>query len=136
MNANHPTYLRKFEHTIRDNERIQYLGRLSREEVRLLLRRSWRYVNASWVEVVSQADIEASAMGIPVMSTRHSYLQDFVGGGYLQLEPKDFIHSSTGARVLTETRQSRIGEPSFKLSTWSDAAARLADVYSRFGVSP
>lgn len=134
VNSNHPRYIKEFFQVIQASERIEYLGKLGRDEVRALLRCAAGYVNASWMEVVSQADIEAASLGIPVMSTRHSYLRDFIGSGYAPLEPKDFLHTSVGAEALTEARQRQVGDPTLASTSWSDAAARLAGVYSRFGV--
>jgi glycosyltransferase involved in cell wall biosynthesis len=129
-NNNHNSYVTEFRRIISRYDKLTYHGSVDLAKVRATLLTSKYYVNASWCEVVSQADIEAASSGCMVISTRHSYLSDFLGCGYAVIDPL-CIASGRGTEHLDKAMQLGVRGSSALMKTWPEAITALDDVYRK-----
>ncbi len=128
INDNHRSYARRFREIVSSSEGITYWGRVGADAVKRGLAGAKVYLNPAWFEVVSQADCEAAALGVPVVTTRHSYASDFLQGSALELDPA-VLSSVEGAEYLAS--QLRLADAPLLASeiTWEMAVDALLGSY-------
>ncbi|QCO99610.1 glycosyltransferase [Arthrobacter sp. 24S4-2] len=100
LNTNHKAYADNFLQQIAEHENLEYLGSKDHNEIMGILQRCDVYINPAWFEVVSQADVEAACMGLRIVSTRHSYLEDALGTEVQRFDPIGLLGSGASDRLL------------------------------------
>lgn len=128
LNGKHKGYVRDFLDVIESSDTLTHVGALPSEGVVDVLRHSAAYVNAAWFEVVSQADIEAATLGLPVLSTQHSYLDDFLGDGHAIIDPSRMKEADGADYIIQLLTTARPATPATQPS-WAESAALLDDAY-------
>lgn len=128
-NSNHEKYVQAFENEIQRNDCLTYAGNLDRNELQTLLRSSTHYVNASWFEVVSQADFEAAALGCRLVSTKWSYLDDFID--FQNIDPSALL-SDTAPSILEKALVDSTRVSDVPTLAWDSAAEALIRAYNQF----
>jgi len=125
-NEKHRAYIRKFRQIIDCDKDMIWLGRQPASRIKSLLAGSTVYLNLSWYEVVSQADIEATSQGCRVVTTEHSFIKDHLQ--ISQLDPNLIVDEDRRTEVLDQINMATV--PGVKwIPTWSDAGAALVDAY-------
>lgn len=89
VNPLHTKYASEFHQLAERSKYVTYAGRVDHSELPHQMRRARVYVNAAWFEVVSQADVEAASLGMPIVTTMHSYIEDTLGNGVARLDPRE-----------------------------------------------
>ena len=126
-NMRHPGYYAAFSELAKMSPYVTHLGNLQHAELRGALSISRAYINPAWMEVVSQADNEAAAMGTPIVTTMHSY-----GHGELQEDPPSLDPESiakSGDDVLRDILRTARPVEVPNAVTWDQAGDKLAEVY-------
>ncbi len=130
LNGKHGQYCRDFLAIVDQEPNIEYLGILNASGVSRLLSRSETYLNPSWCEVVSQADMEAVASGCRVATTIYGYADDFTARRIGIIEPRRFILEPENAIRDVLERATTTDVVDLQALTWRNAAAALVAVYS------
>lgn len=99
LNGNHKSYSDKFLQVVENNDNVEYLGHQDHGAMTEILHRCDVYINPAWFEVVSQADVEAACLGLRIVSTRHSYLEDALGPEVKRFDPVDLLGGGAGERL-------------------------------------
>ena len=130
-NVNHPQYFQEFLRQVNANPRVSYVGPLDQTGVISSLRSASAYVNAAWFEVVSQADVEAATLGLPVLSTVHSYLDDILGPGHAIVDPGKIASEDAGEYLCSQIEKAKLASVTITSKpTWQDASDALKVAYS------
>ncbi|MBF4561454.1 glycosyltransferase family 4 protein [Microbacterium sp. VKM Ac-2870] len=127
INENHRSYSRAFLKLIASSDHCSYLGHVGREELRSHLERARAYVNPSWFEVVSLADCEAAAMGVPVVTSVHSYIDDLLPN-VSRIDPVRVSMDADGSYLASCIESARVVEPPPE-RTWDQVGEELLDGY-------
>ncbi|NKR46651.1 hypothetical protein GS506_18605 [Rhodococcus hoagii] len=129
-NNNHKAYVQRFETCVDRASNLSYMGQRSPAEVKSLMQNSLYYVNAAWCEVVSQADIEAASQGCRVLSTKYSYLSDFIPGGFTEIDPHRIVDGGALGYLQGLLGGDAIAEAELPHDTWESAATSLLSSYA------
>ncbi|MCK8608287.1 glycosyltransferase [Agromyces sp. C10] len=128
LNERHSKYASEFERlAARYSKQIDYLGRVEHSDLPQVFGSARAYINPAWFEVESQADIEAAALGLPLITTKHSYIFDTLGEDTPRLDPCDLVLQP--AEAIDEA-MSRVGvrrRPAQR--SWDACAVDLQQAY-------
>lgn len=120
-------------------ERVEFLGRLGREEVPPLLRSASLVVTLPWYEPFGMVPLEAMACGVPVVASAvGGHLDTVVDGGTgLLVPPRDPEAAAAAIRGLLDDPAGRAAlgfaaaERARERYSWTRVAADTAGVYER-----
>lgn len=129
VNERHRKYASKFRQLVHTHPGLSHLGPIEHDRLPALLRSARTYVNPAWFEVVSQADVEAASVGLPIVTTKNGYIQDALGESTPTLDPLEL--ASNPADTLAAALDSATARPSPTPRPWSECGAELAEVYAR-----
>lgn len=125
-NRRHRGYCDKFRRQILGNERMLYLGNVSRGGFARLLQLAHMHVSASLFEVSPLVDLEARALGRRVVATASSFGVEFLDAGATICDPWD--RASIRAAIDTAwTAQEPVGH--LPVPTWDDTGTPLVELY-------
>ena len=115
-------------------ERVLFTGRLSDEDLVVLLNRSDALVLPSFSEGFGLPGVEAAACGKPVLATTESPLPELLGEGAIAVAPADRAGWLAAIeRVLTdETLRERMGKAGLAAAgrlSWKNSASQLLSVF-------
>ncbi|MGO4234686.1 glycosyltransferase [Pseudarthrobacter sp. YAF2] len=128
LNDNHPGYAQEFLTLVDQHDNLEYLGQQDHGAILSTIQRSEAYINPAWFEVVSQADVEAACAGLRIISTRHSYLEDALGGDVKRFDPLELL-GEDAPRRLVELYQSATQVNGAPDRQWRVCSAELAASY-------
>lgn len=77
-----------------DNKRFYYLGKINHEEILELFCKARVHILPSWFEVIPLVDIEAALSGCQIVTTKNSYIKEYLEDQALYcdpLKPETFI---------------------------------------------
>ena len=127
INRNHAAYAAAFLALADEIPYCTYLGPLGREDVQKELKRSSHYVNPAWFEVVSLADCEAAATGVPIATTRHSYIDDVLPG-VERLDPSLLASDHDGSYIASVISRAKKVKPPVERG-WDEVGLELIECY-------
>lgn len=128
LNGNHPSYSDKFLQVVESNVNVEYLGHQDHGAMTEILRRCDVYINPAWFEVVSQADVEAACLGLRIVSTCHSYLEDALGSEVKRFDPVELLGAGAGER-LCELSAAATRVSGAVNRDWNDCSIDLDSAY-------
>lgn len=88
-NENNDSYFQDFIRLINKHPNIQYLGKVSPEDMGSLYSKAKVHLSASWFEVSSLVDLEAYYNGCNVISSKNGYTHELLGERVQYLNPRD-----------------------------------------------
>ena len=131
-NPNHPGYCARFHRAI-EASRSTFLGAGSHQDALAWMRRSLVHVSASWFEVASLVDIEASSAGCVVVSSQCGGTRELLGDRAIYVDPADYSSLKEGIRsALAQAVQlshDNLARPGQEFPSWQQAARQLAGLY-------
>lgn len=108
-NTNELEYWSQFSHEIEKHNNASYLNSVNLIEYRELLLSSSIFISASWVEVVSLAELEAYLSGCKLIVSENSYISEYILGDALFFNPGDvFALKNALEKVVQELNTSGI----------------------------
>ncbi len=99
LNKKHKKYCKEFLKNI-DSDKYIYLGKVEHNIIMNLYKQVNVSVLPSWFEVTSLVDLEAYLSGLKVVSTKYSYIGDFLGNNIRYCDPADV--NSIRESILSE----------------------------------
>ncbi len=128
VNTKHKDYSARFSNIVSSNSSLHHVGQVTHLELPELIQSARVYVNPAWFEVVSQADVEAASLGLPVVSTQYGYIEDSLGD-VTRIDPTDLVlaPARTLERAIAAASTPTMAPP----RAWGLAAAELDSVYRR-----
>lgn len=123
-----------FEKRLPVSARVQYLGRLTDEQLVNLYRGAVAFVFPSLIEGFGLPGLEAMAAGLPVIAARASCLPEIYGDAALFFDPHDPVDLADKIRALLidkKLRQSLIakGQQQVKKYSWAKMAKETWQIY-------
>lgn len=136
QNTNHKIYNKKFNAELSQGG-SEYLGAIPIDEVHKYLSRSKVHISASWFEVSSLVDLEASISGCVVVSSICGGTYELLGDTAFYVNPGNFedikskILSALNFSILNQNKSS----PPLQSLTWKDSVHKLSYIYySNFNI--
>ena len=117
----------EFERLVESSSAIVHQPAVPQDELPKILAQATTYVNPAWFEVVSQADAEAATLGLKIVTTKHSYIQDALGPSTPVFDPTDLIATPADALAAALGKATTVSPPA--PIQWSDAVADLVRAY-------
>lgn len=127
VNRKHEKYAKDFERLAAASPWVAHLGKVDHEDVPTVLSQARVYVNPAWFEVASQADVEAAAVGLPVVTTVHSYIQDALGDDVPTLDPEQ-LALSPSETLQSALSSARTCDPP-RARSWDECGIELDALY-------
>jgi glycosyltransferase involved in cell wall biosynthesis len=128
LNEKHGTFIKEFINTVEKSEFLTYAGSKTPDELRDLYLSADAYLNPAWFEVVSQADVEAASLGLRVISTDHSYIDDALGQGVARMNPASISGSDAVAHLIDAFQAAECATPPANRD-WDSCGAELDSAY-------
>ncbi|HCK02677.1 MAG TPA: hypothetical protein DHV72_22005 [Serratia grimesii] len=130
VNPNANDYCNEFIELVDGSENIEYLGRVSPDDMPSLYSRAKVNLSASWFEVASLVDLEAYAYGCHVISSENGHTSDYLGERAQYISPSDINSLDTILPALMAEKNDKLSQYDFIKNnfTWKRAANTLADV--------
>jgi glycosyltransferase involved in cell wall biosynthesis len=133
LNHRHPSYVREFRKQLSKYPHLRHMDHTRQQDLIELYDNVRLHVSGSWMEVVSQADLEAASRGCAVVATLNSYADSYFESGYHQLDPG--LITTDPARYATIVRAVYDAAESPKIvdgaqRTWGRVTAELTAAYS------
>ncbi|HEY5952016.1 MAG TPA: glycosyltransferase family 4 protein [Kofleriaceae bacterium] len=118
-------HLRFSAHDLRLDDHVTFAGKRSSAEVREALERCDVYVLPSLSEGISNAALEAMAMGLPIVSTTAGGMAEAISDGVdgLLVPPRD-------ARAMADAIARLLGSPALRLSLGAGARRKVEQAFS------
>lgn len=128
-NPNFTQYYRSFMHIVNRSSNLYFTGRLPQEIIGGLYRAARVHILAGWFEVVPLVDLEAAQAGCAVVTTVHSYIQEFLGDSVARVDPGDLTSvRDIVEKSLKEPPDVSIYERAVNY-TWERAGTELLSAY-------
>ncbi|MEK7091007.1 MAG: glycosyltransferase family 1 protein [Patescibacteria group bacterium] len=123
-----------FEKRLPISSRVQYLGRLTDEQLVDLYHGALAFVFPSLIEGFGLPGLEAMAAGLPVIAARASCLPEVYGDAALFFDPHDPVDLADKIKALlidSKLRQKMInlGKSQVKKYSWATMAAQTWQIY-------
>lgn len=134
INTKLKSYYNEFIKLI-DNKKYIYLGKLKHDEVISIYKLMDVSVLPSWFEVTSLVDLEAATNGLKIVTTKYSYMHDFLGEEAIYCNPNDLnsiknsILKAKNSKNNSEYRKKLMNM--IKEYTWENTSDKIYDVYAR-----
>jgi glycosyltransferase involved in cell wall biosynthesis len=128
LNQNHRAYTDEFLKVVQQSNNLEYMGQQDQKAIMGILNKCDAYINPAWFEVVSQADVEAACMGLRIISTRHSYLEDALGDEVKRFDPVELLGDGAVDRLL-ELFQTATRVDGAHDRDWGQCSVELAAAY-------
>ena len=123
-----------FEKRLPKSEYVEYLGRLSDEEMVKVYKNSQAFVFPSLIEGFGLPGLEAMAVGLPVIAARASCLPEIYGDAALYFDPHDVndliskIQSVLSDKNLVKSLTQK-GKQQVKKYSWAKMAKQTWEIY-------
>lgn len=130
-NTNHSAFCSLFQSIVDSAQNLNYLGPLPHADLQEVLRTGTHYVNPSFFEVVSQADVEAASLGLRVVTTKWSFLPDVLGASNFSTVDPSALLAPEGATILADALSSAPVPELPPLPTWETASDTLLAAYGK-----
>lgn len=128
INEKHARYAADFRREVDESSFVTHIGQVRQDELPQLLRKARAYVNPAWFEVVSQADVEAATVGLPIVTTTHSYIEDALGDSAPRLDPTMLVTAPEATLTSGLERATKLQIPTIR--SWDSCGAELASTYA------
>lgn len=87
LNENFSEYTAQFEKIVGASDHLEYLGKVTPDEMRNLYLRSKIHLSCSWFEVASLVDLEAYAYGCHTISSQFGHTKDYLNDRIFYINP-------------------------------------------------
>jgi glycosyltransferase involved in cell wall biosynthesis len=135
-NRRNQSYFKNFHRVVDAHENLRHVPHVSLTELRQLYTQSRVCLSASFFEVVSLAELEATAHGCQLISGTSGYLRDYLGDLATYVEPmaefddlRDYVAAALDRGLNLDGMSHVRGEYS-----WDKSHARLVEAYVRAGL--
>lgn len=123
-----------FEKRLPKSEYVEYLGRLSDEEMVKVYKNSQAFVFPSLIEGFGLPGLEAMAVGLPVIAARASCLPEIYGNAVLYFDPYDVddLVSKINSVLTDEKLKKELiknGLTQVKKYSWAKMAKQTWEIY-------
>ena len=98
LNENAKKYCNEFLQVIHENDNLEYLGKLTHEELTELYLNTKIHLSASWFEVASLVDLEAYAHGCHIISSINGHTKDYLKERAKYIDPSNL----EGLKIILE----------------------------------
>jgi glycosyltransferase involved in cell wall biosynthesis len=129
INSKHKGYSKEFLKNI-DNKQFFYLGKVNHSEMMEIYSKAKVHVLPSWVEVIPLVDIEASYAGCKLVTTKNSYIKEYLGENALYCDPGN-LNSIKQLTLQMYNQNSKTNIEDIKTFTWSEVVERVYEGYRR-----
>jgi len=106
-----------------DNKKFFYLGSLDHQKVFQLLKRAEVSVLPSWFEVTSLVDFEAYFAKCKIVTTKYSYIKDYIKNNIFYCDPLDVSSIKMAVEKAFEAKTESFD--SFSHLTWDNTAEKV-----------
>jgi len=128
FNENNNKYCNEFLSVIDATDNLEYIGKVSPEEIVKLYGSAWIHLSASWFEVSSLVDIEAFFAGCYVFSSKHGHSGELLNGERFEsVDPYELSNLSNRIEfILNSLKKQETSLNDIKsVRTWSHAGKEL-----------
>lgn len=129
-NEKHKKYCSEFLDKI-DNDKFIYLGRVNHDTMMSLYNKVELSVLPSWFEVTSLVDLEAYLSGLKIVTTKYSYINDFLGDNVSYCSPEEI--NSIRDCIIYQLNKGELNKANIKEDiekyTWENTAKLVYDGY-------
>ena len=123
-----------FENRLPKSEFVEYLGRVSDEELMLLYKQALCFVFPSKIEGFGLPGLEAMAVGLPVIAARASCLPEIYGDAALYFDPYSVEDLVSKIQLIINDKKLRQmlivkGRLQVKKYSWAKMAQQTWEIY-------
>ncbi|MFE8117181.1 glycosyltransferase family 4 protein [Brenneria goodwinii] len=90
LNKNSKAYCEEFTQVVNESENLEYLGKVTHDELSSLYLNTKIHLSASWFEVASLVDLEAYAYGCHIISSINGHTKDYLQDRARYVDPSNF----------------------------------------------
>ena len=130
-NTNHTTYVRDFKDTVNSSKNISFIGKQNQDQLKELYTKSRINLSNSWFEVVSQVDLEATALGCKPIVSEAGAILDYFSPAPITLSPNcseqeilDAVNSAALPTYSPKIREDYFFE-------WSSIVEKILHIYRK-----
>jgi glycosyltransferase involved in cell wall biosynthesis len=137
LNLRHKQYCLDFMQVVQRSPSLSYQSFVPRDALRDLYVRASFHISFSWMEVVSQAELEAASLGCRLALTQNGYTDTYLDGAPIRVDPSRAHHDATYAtnvlHALVEGAGSVAPSPS-AMKQWDCVTELLRVAYAQVGL--
>lgn len=132
-NDHHPTYLKVFNKSLKDNHFAKHLGFMEQNKLAKVLNQALVFASPSWFETTGLVYLEAVVAGVPSIVASGERAKEYLEDNAFYCDPGSLTSISNALDKALKRPSVKKGFRDFviKTYTWENAALQTLEVYKR-----